>query len=106
MDTPPHEPASRLEASLRAGHFVLTAEIAPPTSCDADDLLQKALPLRDVADAVNVTDGASARAHMSALVAAAILVRNGLSDERQVVVRDHVALADPETSVGSRRLRA
>ena len=31
-----------------------------------DDLMQKALPLRGLADAVNVTDGAGARAHMSA----------------------------------------
>ena len=41
-------------------------------SCDAQDLLAKALPLKGLADAVNVTDGAGARAHMSAPIAAAI----------------------------------
>ena len=83
-----HDPASRLEASLRAGRFVFTAEIAPPVSCAADDLLRKALPLRDLADAVNVTDGASARTHMSALAAAAILARNGIEPVLQLTCRD------------------
>ena len=55
-------PASRLEERLRARQFVITAEIAPPVSCDPHDLLAKALPLRGLADAVNVTDGAGARA--------------------------------------------
>ena len=50
---------------LRAGRFVMTAEVAPPVSCDAQDLLRKATPLRGLADAVNVTDGAGARAHMA-----------------------------------------
>src|SRR5437899_3409511 len=93
MDTLAHEPASRLETALRAGHFVLTAEIAPPASCEADDLVNKALPLRDLADAVNVTDGASARTHMSALVAAAILVRNGIEPILQVTCRDRNRIA-------------
>ena len=50
---------------LRAGRFVMTAEVAPPVSCDAQDLLRKAAPLRGLADAVNITDGAGARAHMA-----------------------------------------
>src|SRR5260370_87660 len=54
------QPASRLEALLRARQFAITAEITPPVSCEADDLLHKALPLARLADAVNVTDGAGA----------------------------------------------
>src|SRR5205823_3545135 len=60
------QPASRLEALLRARQFAITAEITPPVSCEADDLLRKALPLAGLADAVNLTDGAGARAHLSA----------------------------------------
>jgi 5,10-methylenetetrahydrofolate reductase len=94
MDTPfRHEPASRLEASLRAGRFVFTTEITPPVSCAADDLLRKALPLRGLADAVNVTDGASARTHMSALAAAAILARNGIEPVLQLACRDRNRIA-------------
>src|SRR6516164_3463062 len=61
MTSPQRQPASRLEELLRARQFVITAEITPPVSCNADDLLRKALPLAGLADAVNVTDGASAR---------------------------------------------
>src|SRR5262249_6919338 len=45
MTSPRRQRASRLEALLRARHFVITAEITPPVSCDADDLLRKAQPL-------------------------------------------------------------
>ena len=94
MDTPfRHEPASRLEASLLAGRFVFTTEITPPVSCAADDLLRKALPLRGLADAVNVTDGASAHTHMSALAAAAILARNGIEPVLQLACRDRNRIA-------------
>ena len=94
METPfRHEPASRLEASLRAGCLVFTTEITPPVSCAADDLLRKALPLRGLADAVNVTDGASARTHMSALAAAAILARNGIEPVLQLACRDRNRIA-------------
>src|SRR3977135_1910581 len=70
-------PVSAFARSLKAGAFVLTAEVVPPTSCDPDALLKKALPLRELADAVNVTDGAGARAHMGATPAAAPLLRTG-----------------------------
>ena len=53
-------------------------------SCDAADLLAKALPLKGLADAVNVTDGAGARAHLGALTAAAILLQNGIEPVLQI----------------------
>jgi methylenetetrahydrofolate reductase (NADPH) len=86
-------PSSALEQSLRAGAFVLTAEVVPPASCDADDLLNKALPLRGLADAVNVTDGAGARAYMGATAAAAILVQNGIEPILQLACRDRNRIA-------------
>ncbi len=91
--TDPPPPASHLEDKLRAGRFVITAELAPPVSCDAQDLLRKALPLRGLADAVNVTDGASARAHLSALIAAAFLARNGIEPILQLTCRDRNRIA-------------
>jgi methylenetetrahydrofolate reductase (NADH) len=86
-------PARALEQALRAGAFVLTAEVVPPASCDADDLLSKALPLRSLADAVNVTDGAGARAHMGATAAAAILEQNGIEPILQLACRDRNRIA-------------
>ena len=86
-------PSSALEQSLRAGRFVLTAEVVPPASCDADDLLKKALPLHGLADAVNVTDGAGARAHLGATAAAAILAQNGIEPILQLACRDRNRIA-------------
>src|SRR5260370_2860544 len=87
------QPASRLEERLRAGRFVITAEITPPVSCNADDLLRKALPLAGLADAVNVTDGASARAHLCAPIAAALLARAGIEPILQFTCRDRNRIA-------------
>jgi len=81
------------EARLRAGRFVMTTEVVPPDSCDAQDLIRKAAPLRGLADAVNVTDGAGARAHMDALAAAAILVRAGVEPVLQIACRDKNRIA-------------
>jgi methylenetetrahydrofolate reductase (NADPH) len=86
-------PASPLEALLRAGRFVITAEITPPATCAIDDLLRGALPLKELTDAVNVTDGASARAHLSPLIAAAALVRAGLEPILQLACRDRNRIA-------------
>src|SRR5215468_5205280 len=86
-------PDSHLEQRLRARQFVITAEITPPVSFDADDLLLKARPLAGRADAVNVTDGASARAHMSAPIAAALLAREGIEPILQLTCRDRNRIA-------------
>ena len=94
-------PASHLESLLRAGRFAITGEVTPPTSCDPDDLLAKALPLRGLADAVNVTDGASAQAHLSALVAAQILVRAGIEPILQLTCRDRNRIALQADLIGA-----
>jgi methylenetetrahydrofolate reductase (NADPH) len=78
---------------LRQRRFVITAEIAPPVSCDADDLRRKATRLKGLADAVNVTDGAGARASMSALAAASILLGMGIEPILQLACRDKNRIA-------------
>jgi methylenetetrahydrofolate reductase (NADPH) len=84
---------SRLRAALQAGRFAITAEITPPASADVRELLAKALPLRGLADAVNVTDGASARTHLSALAASALLLREGVEPVLQLTCRDRNRIA-------------
>lgn len=93
MASKPPLPRSGLQEKLSAGQFVITAEVTPPVSCDAGDLLEKALPLRGIVDAVNVTDGASARAHMSAPIAATMLAREGLEPVLQLACRDRNRIA-------------
>jgi len=82
-----------LERRLRAGEFAITAEITPPLSVNPQDLVDRALPLRGLADAVNVTDGASARAHMDTLTSAALLARSGLEPVLQLTCRDRNRIA-------------
>jgi methylenetetrahydrofolate reductase (NADPH) len=102
-------PLRHLQGRLEGGDFVITAEITPPASCDAHDLLRKALPLRGLADAVNVTDGASARVHLSAPIAASILVHAGIEPILQLTCRDRNRIALQSellgaTAVGVRNL--
>jgi methylenetetrahydrofolate reductase (NADH) len=89
---------------LRQGHFVITAEVAPPVSCDAQDLLGKAEPLKGLADAVNVTDGAGAHAHMSALAAASLLAGIGIEPILQITCRDKNRIALQSELMGAAAL--
>lgn len=82
-----------LEAVLRRGDFALTAETSPPDSADPARVLERAGMLKGLADAVNVTDGAGARSHMSALACAAILAQGGIEPVLQFTVRDRNRLA-------------
>ena len=82
-----------LKDKLKSGKFVITAEIAPPVSCDPADLMSKALPLKGLADAVNVTDGAGARAHLGAVAAASILLQGGIEPILQFTCRDRNRIA-------------
>ena len=82
-----------LAAVLRRGDFALTAETSPPDSADPARVLERVGVLKGLADAVNVTDGAGARAHMSAMACAAILARDGIEPVLQFTVRDRNRLA-------------
>jgi methylenetetrahydrofolate reductase (NADPH) len=55
--------------------------------------LAKALPLKGLADAVNVTDGAGARAHLSALTSAMLLGEAGIEPILQLTCRDRNRIA-------------
>jgi methylenetetrahydrofolate reductase (NADPH) len=93
-----------LQERLRQGHFVMTAELVPPVSCDAHELLRKAAGLKGIADAVNVTDGAGARAHMSALAAASLLRQAGIEPILQITCRDKNRLALQSEMMGAAAL--
>jgi methylenetetrahydrofolate reductase (NADPH) len=101
---PPVKSSGQLEKAIHSGRFVITAEVTPPVSCNAQDLLDKALPLKDLADAVNVTDGAGARAHLGALASAAILQRNGVEAVLQLTCRDRNRLALQSDLLGAAAL--
>ena len=85
--------ATNLQARLQSGDFVVTAEITPPVSTDPAEFLSRAMPLKGLATAVNVTDGAGAKVHLSSLAAAHFLVQNGIEPIVQMTCRDRNRLA-------------
>src|SRR5882724_10949793 len=85
--------ASELQARLRSGQFAITAEITPPVSTDPAEFLRRAMPLKGLATAVNVTDGAGAKVHLSSLAAAHFLVQSGIEPIFQMTCRDRNRLA-------------
>lgn len=87
------EGRGRLERVLDAGAFAVTAEVTPPLSSDPGQLLERALPLKGLADAVNVTDGVRARAHMASVAAAATLASAGIEPVLQLISRDRNRIA-------------
>ena len=95
---------SRLRSILKAGRFALTAEITPPPSTILADLLAKAEPLKGLADAVNVTDGAGARAHLDATVAANVLLEAGIEPILQMTCRDRNRIALQSQLLGAAAL--
>jgi methylenetetrahydrofolate reductase (NADPH) len=90
---PERRAASELQAKLRSGQFVITAEITPPVSTDPAEFLRRAMPLKGLATAVNVTDGAGAKVHLSSLATAHFLVQSGIEPIFQMTCRDRNRLA-------------
>jgi methylenetetrahydrofolate reductase (NADPH) len=85
--------AMTLQDKLRAKRFVITAEVTPPVTADRNEFLAKALPLKGLTDAVNITDGAGARPHLGAVTAAAMLVAVGIEPILQFTCRDRNRIA-------------
>ena len=84
---------SLLQSRLKSRQFVVTAEITPPVSTDPAEFLKRALPLKGLATAINVTDGAGAKVHLSSLAAAHFLVQSGLEPIFQMTCRDRNRIA-------------
>lgn len=82
-----------LQAKLAAKRFVITAEVTPPVSFDRAELIAKAMPLKGLADAVNITDGAGARPHLGSVTSAAFLVQEGIEPILQFTCRDRNRIA-------------
>lgn len=85
--------ASQLARRLASGRFAVTAELTPPVASDATEFLAKAAPLKGLATAVNVTDGAGAKAHLSSLVASKLLLDSGIEPVLQMTCRDRNRIA-------------
>ena len=84
---------SKLRKLLIDNKFVFTAETSPPDTGNKDIITEQVKFLDGLADAINVTDGAGAKSHMSALATAAILAKNGIEPILQFTTRDRNRIA-------------
>jgi methylenetetrahydrofolate reductase (NADPH) len=90
-----------LGRALASGRFVVTAELAPPVATDPTQFLARAAPLKGVASAVNVTDGAGAKAHLSSIAAARFLIEAGIEPILQMTCRDRNRIALQSDLIGA-----
>jgi len=87
------EEVGRFEALLRAGTFVVTAEIDPPDSADPAEVLRRAARFDGAVDAINATDGSGAHCHLSSLAVCVLLERAGYTPILQMSCRDRNRIA-------------
>ena len=73
---------------LESGKFTLTAEIFPPKGVDASDAVKKAVQLKGIVDAVNVTDNQRAVMRMNPIVLCHKLNHEGIDSILQMSCRD------------------
>ena len=90
---PGHVSPGRFERVLRAGHFAVTAEIAPPDSADPAEVYARAKDFEGYVDAINATDGSGANCHMSSMGICALLTRWGYAMILQMSCRDRNRIA-------------
>ena len=92
---------STLEKVLAAGHLAVTSECGPPRGTSAAKIRKKAELLRQVVDAVNVTDNQTAMVRMSSFAACVFLRQLGLHPVLQMVSRDRNRLAMQSDILGA-----
>jgi methylenetetrahydrofolate reductase (NADPH) len=95
---------SALQSRLAGGDFIVTAEVTPQVSTDPTEFVAKAAPLKGLATAVNVTDGAGAKAHMATLVAAHFLQAAGVEPIMQIACRDKNRIALESDLLGAQAI--
>lgn len=84
---------SKLQTAFASGKFVITCELSPPKGADLSELFDKAALVKELTDAVNLTDSAAARMRMDPAAAGHALLQRGVEPVVQVTSRDKNRLA-------------
>ena len=90
---------------LQKKEFVFTAETSPPDSTVKSEITDRVSCLKDLADAINVTDGASAKSHLSSLVVSSIIKDFGIEPIMQLTTRDRNRIALQSDLLGAWTLK-
>jgi methylenetetrahydrofolate reductase (NADPH) len=81
-------PRSELERRLQAGEFVVTAEVAPPSTTATGKLGRNVELVHPYAAAINFTDSPSATCRMSSWACSRLALDHGAEPVMQVAARD------------------
>lgn len=78
---------------LLSGKFIITAEISPPKGTDTDAMQKDASLIKDIVDAINVTDNQRAVMRLSPVAACSLLNQKGYETIMHLTCRDRNRLA-------------
>jgi methylenetetrahydrofolate reductase (NADPH) len=98
------EPLSELERRLKAGEFVVTAEVAPPLTTATKKLTQNIELVKPYVAAINFTDSPSATPRMSSWACSTIAIQNGAEPVMQIAARDRTRVGLQAEVLGSNAL--
>jgi methylenetetrahydrofolate reductase (NADPH) len=98
------EPVSGLERRLKAGEFVITAEVQPPMTVSTNKLCNNVALVKPFVAAVNFTDCPSATPRMSSWACSAMAIQNGVEPVMQVAARDRTRIGLQAEIIGATAL--
>ncbi len=89
---------------LDSKKFIITAEISPPKGTDITEMQNDASMIKDVVDAINITDNQRAVMRMSPLAACSVLSQKGYETIMHLTCRDRNRLALQSELLGASAL--
>ncbi len=98
------EPVSELERRLKAGEFVVTAEVQPPMTVSTNKLCTNVTLVKPYVAAINFTDCPSATPRMSSWACSMMAIQNGTEPVMQIAARDRTRIGLQAEVVGATAL--
>lgn len=98
------EPVSELEHRLKAGEFVVAAEVTPPLSVNTDKLKENIELLKPYVAAINFTDSPSAIPRMSSWACSKFALELGAEPVMQIAARDRTRVGLQSEVMGAAAL--
>ncbi len=93
-----------LAEALNQNFFIITCELAPPKGTDVSNLSNTALLLKNLVNAINLTDGQGGNMRMCPLAAAQFLLKEGIDVIWQLTCRDRNRIALQADCLGASAL--
>ena len=98
------EPASELERRLKAGEFVVAAEVTPALSMNTEKMKQNIELLKPYVAAINFTDSPSAIPRMSSLACSKLSLEQNAEPVMQMTARDRTRVGLQSEVLGASAL--